>query len=94
MDPPAGRQEHELYYTYVLLCNDGSYYKGFTKNLDQRYQQHLSGNGAEHTKKHKPVKLVYYETFNTERQAIEREKYFKTGSGREWLASKIKSLEA
>lgn len=93
IDLPAVRQEHELYYTYVLLCDDGSYYKGFTKNLEQRYQQHLSGNGAEHTKKHKPIKIVYFETFNTEREAIEREKYFKTGSGREWLASKIKSLE-
>lgn len=92
IDLPAGRQEHELYYTYVILCDDGSYYKGFTKNLEQRYQQHLSGNGAEHTKKHKPVKIVYYETFNTEKEAVEREKYLKSGSGREWLSNKLKSL--
>lgn len=90
---PAGRQGHELFYTYVLLCNNGTYYKGFTKNLEQRFQQHLNGTGAEYTKMHKPVKIAYYETFKTEREAIEREKYFKSGSGREWLKLKIESLD-
>lgn len=90
---PAGSQGHELFYTYVLLCNNGTYYKGFTKNLEQRFQQHLNGTGAEYTKMHKPVKIAYYETFKTEREAIEREKYFKSGSGREWLKLKIESLD-
>jgi len=78
-----------MFYTYVLLCDDGSYHKGFTNNLEYRYQQHLSGNGAKYTAIHKTVKIAYYETFNTEQEAVAREKYFKSGSGREWLKSQI-----
>jgi len=78
-----------MFYTYVLLCDNGSYYKGFTSNLESRYQQHLSGNGAQYTAKHKPVEIVYYETFETEQEAVASEKYFKSGLGREWLKSQI-----
>ena len=66
-----------MFYTYVLLCDNGAYYKGFTDNLERRYRQHSEGKGAEYTKKHKPVKIAYYETFETEQEAVEREKYFK-----------------
>jgi predicted GIY-YIG superfamily endonuclease len=61
--------------------------------LEKRYQEHLQGKGAEHTKKHKPIKIAYFEKVSYEKEAIEREKYFKSGSGREWLSTKIKSLE-
>jgi len=81
-----------MFYTYVLLCDNGAYYKGFTDNLERRYQQHSEGKGAEYTKKHKPVKIAYYETFETEQEAVEREKYFKSGSGREWLKFKIEGV--
>lgn len=81
-----------MFYTYVLLCSNGSYYKGFTNDLEKRYQQHLSGQGAQHTKKYKPIKILYYETFDTEQEAIVREKYFKSGSGREWLKDKIQEI--
>lgn len=81
-----------MFYAYVLLCSDGSLYKGFTNNLESRYQQHLTGKGARHTQKHKPVKIAYYETFDTEQDAVAREKYFKSGSGREWLKNKIDEI--
>ncbi len=35
-----------MFYTYVLLCDNGAYYKGFTNNLEHRYQQHVNGKGA------------------------------------------------
>ncbi len=68
-----------MFYTYVLLCDNGALYKGFTNNLELRYQQHLAGSGAKYTARHKPVKIAYFETFSTEQQAVEREKYFKSG---------------
>ncbi|MDR1409267.1 MAG: GIY-YIG nuclease family protein [Oscillospiraceae bacterium] len=77
------------WYVYVLLCDDGSLYKGFTDNLSRRFQEHLSGRGSVHTKKHKPIKIVYYETFDTEKEAVARENYLKSGSGREWLKAKV-----
>jgi len=48
-------------YMYILECKDGTYYVGSTNNLELRLAQHQNGEGANHTKKHLPVKLVYYE---------------------------------
>lgn len=101
-DLPAGRQvewsikelpnDDSHWYTYVLLCDNGSFYKGFTNNLDKRYKRHCSGDGAEYTKKHKPLGVIYYEIFSSEDDAVKREKYFKSGSGRDWLKEKIKEV--
>ncbi len=61
-------------FMYILLCSDGSYYTGSTKDLEIRLEQHQSGNGANHTKKRLPVKLVYYERYPRIDWAFEREK--------------------
>ena len=61
-------------YMYILECADGSYYTGSTTNLELRLQQHQSGEGANHTKKRLPVKLVYYEEFPRIDEAFYREK--------------------
>ncbi|WP_367998101.1 GIY-YIG nuclease family protein [Zobellia galactanivorans] len=59
---------------YILECADGSYYTGSTNNLDLRLQQHQNGEGANHTKKRLPVKLVYFEEFQRIDEAFYREK--------------------
>ena len=59
---------------YILECSDGSYYTGSTNNLEIRLAQHQSGNGANHTKKRLPVKLVYFEEFQRVDEAFYREK--------------------
>lgn len=46
---------------YILKCNDDSYYTGSTNNLELRITQHQNGKGVNHTKKHLPVTLIYYE---------------------------------
>jgi type I site-specific restriction endonuclease len=61
-------------YMYILQCADGSFYTGSTNNLQRRIVQHKNGEGAEYTKLHSPVKLVYYETFERVDHAFEREK--------------------
>lgn len=61
-------------YTYLLLSSDGSYYTGSTNNLELRLKQHQNGEGANHTKKHLPVVLVYYEEFSRIDEAFYREK--------------------
>ncbi len=61
-------------YTYILLCADGSYYTGSTKDIEKRLTQHQAGEGANHTKKHLPVKLVYYEEYSRIDEAFYREK--------------------
>ena len=59
---------------YILECADGSYYTGSTNNLEMRLQQHQNGEGANHTKKRLPVKLVYFEEFDRIDKAFYREK--------------------
>jgi putative endonuclease len=61
-------------YVYILECADGSYYTGSTKDLDLRLAQHQNGQGAIHTRKRLPVKLVYYEEFQRIDEAFIREK--------------------
>ncbi|MGE0084779.1 MAG: GIY-YIG nuclease family protein [Desulfococcaceae bacterium] len=61
-------------YMYILKCSDGSYYVGSTKDLERRLIQHQNGEGANHTKKRLPVKLVYYEEFDRIDEAFYREK--------------------
>lgn len=59
---------------YILECCDGSYYTGSTNDLEKRIEQHQQGEGANHTKKRLPVKLVYYEVFQRIDAAFYREK--------------------
>ncbi len=61
-------------YMYILECSDGSYYIGSTIDLEKRFAQHEAGEGANHTRKHLPVKLVYFEEFIRIDQAFYREK--------------------
>lgn len=63
-------------YTYILECSDGNYYTGSTKDLENRLQQHQNGEGANHTKKRLPVKLVYVEeSLELTRPFIGKNKY-------------------
>jgi len=59
---------------YILECSDGSYYTGSTNNIEFRLAQHNAGEGANHTKKRLPVRLVYYEEFYRIDDAFHREK--------------------
>ncbi|WP_231372766.1 GIY-YIG nuclease family protein [Aureivirga sp. CE67] len=51
-------------YAYILECADGSFYTGSTIDLPMRFVQHQNGEGANHTKKRLPVKLVYFEEYD------------------------------
>ncbi len=65
------------YYVYVILCTDGSFYTGYTKNIDTRIKLHESGKGARYTRMHKPQEIAYLELFDTRAQAMKREKAIK-----------------
>lgn len=60
-------------YVYIVECSDGTFYTGWTNNLEKRITQHSSGKGAKYTKGRGPVKLVYYEEFNEKSEAMKRE---------------------
>ena len=60
-------------YTYILLCKDGTLYTGWTNDLKKRIKAHNKGKGAKYTKARRPVKLVYYEEYQTKEEAMKRE---------------------
>ena len=77
-----------FYYTYVLLCKNSFLYVGFTQNLKKRIEEHTKGM-VKSTKPLRPVKLIYYEACLTKEKAIAREKYLKTGFGKNFLKKRI-----
>lgn len=60
-------------YTYILKCRDGSYYTGWTNDMEKRLQAHNEGRGAKYTRGRGPVELVYREVFETKEEAMKRE---------------------
>ncbi len=73
-------------YLYILLCCDGSYYTGSTKNLEQRIIEHQDGNGSNHTKKRLPIELIYYEEHPRVDDAFYREKQIQKWSRKKKIA--------
>ncbi|MFW0837876.1 MAG: TatD family hydrolase [Candidatus Komeilibacteria bacterium] len=82
-DLPAPRPNK--YFVYAILCDDESIYIGQARDIRKAWRLHRDGNGAEHTKKHKPLYIIHYEEFNSRIDAVAREKKFKTGLGQKWL---------
>ncbi|WP_432353742.1 GIY-YIG nuclease family protein [Sporosarcina sp. A2] len=62
---------------YVLECKDGSYYGGYTTDLDRRVAMHNTGKGAKYTRSRSPVRCIHHETFETKREAMQAEYRFK-----------------
>jgi putative endonuclease len=77
------------YFTYIIKSDvDGRLIKGRTDNLNKRLTEHNSGK-TKSTKGYIPWSLVYFEAFATREESILREKYFKSGIGREFLKDKL-----
>ena len=64
-------------YTYILRCADGTYYCGWTNDLEKRLAAHNSGKGSKYTRTRRPVEMVYHESFETKEEAMSREWHIK-----------------
>jgi len=65
------------FFVYILQCLDGTYYTGYTKDLDKRTRQHANGKGAKYTRSHKPDRVAYVEVFESRGTAMKREREIK-----------------
>ncbi|MBI5198422.1 MAG: GIY-YIG nuclease family protein [Nitrospirae bacterium] len=73
------------YFVYILRSlKDGSIYVGISKDPEQRLQNHNYGD-SKYTKGHRPYELIYKEKFIDRVSARKREKYLKSGTGREFI---------
>ena len=62
-----------MQYVYMVKCKDGSFYTGWTTNLESRLEAHNKGRGAKYTKGRSPVELLYLEVFDDKISALKRE---------------------
>jgi putative endonuclease len=54
----AAEMSSKLYWVYILLCSNDTYYTGYTTDLDKRYAAHLNGTASKYTRSFKPVKII------------------------------------
>ncbi len=73
-------------YLYILECSNGTLYTGSTIDLERRLKEHKNGNGANHTKRYPPKKLLYIEEFDKINLAYKREKQIQRWSKGKKLA--------
>jgi len=74
-----------MFYAYILKCStDSTLYKGHTDNIEKRLKEHNSGK-SDYTSRKGPWEIVYFEEFQTRKEAIRREKYFKSAAGRKYI---------
>ena len=79
-----------MFYIYVLKSlKDGIRYVGSGEDYQERLRRHNKGN-YRFTKGHLPWKVVYTESYETRAEAVRREKFLKSGLGREFLNKTIK----
>lgn len=78
------------YYIYILYSlRDNGWYIGFTANLKNRLKDHARGQVTS-THSRTPLKLIHYEYFINITDAKAREKFLKSGYGRQQIKAFLK----
>jgi putative endonuclease len=75
-----------MFFCYILECADGTFYTGWTTDLERRVKTHNAGRGAKYTKLRRPVRLVYAERQPNRSTAQKREHAIKRLSRAKKLA--------
>lgn len=79
-----------MYTTYVLVSKtSNTRYTGSTSNIDKRLADHNSGM-SRYTKNRGPWVIVHTEEYSSRAESIAREKFLKTGKGREYIDQILK----
>lgn len=67
----------DIFYVYIVKCKNGTYYTGYTNNLENRIKLHNKGDGAKYLKGKVPVKLVYAKEYKYYKNALHGERNLK-----------------
>lgn len=83
-----------MHIIYVLESGvDCSWYIGYTTNLRKRIVDHNQGKNIS-TRSKKPWKLIYAELYLHKQDALGREKFLKSGSGRMFIKKQLRNYLA
>ncbi|MES3160549.1 MAG: GIY-YIG nuclease family protein [Halorubrum sp.] len=66
------------HFVYVIECADGSFYTGYTTDVERRVAEHDAGEGAKYTRGRTPVTLRHVESFDSRSAAMSREHAIKS----------------
>ncbi|NQU16616.1 MAG: GIY-YIG nuclease family protein [Candidatus Saganbacteria bacterium] len=78
------------YYVYVLKSEkDNKFYIGYTANLKKRIKEHFEGK-VKSTSCRRPLKVIFYEVYPNQKDALRREDYLKTSKGKTTLRSMLR----
>ena len=78
-----------MFFAYVLKSEAHDfYYKGHYKDLEKRLIQHNSGM-TKSLRPHIPLKIIYFEEFDSRIEAQNRERHFTLAAGRGYLKTRI-----
>ena len=81
-----------FYYVYVIENDqDQSWYIGFTSNFENRIKEHNAGKSPYTSKKQGKWKIIYTECYLSKKDALGREEFLKSGSGRRFLKNQLKN---
>jgi len=61
------------FYVYIVECRDGTYYTGYTPDIERRVKLHNAGKGAKYTRGRAPVKVVYAKGYRHRGDALRAE---------------------
>ena len=61
------------HFVYIVECSDGTYYTGYTTDVDRRVAEHNDGTAAKYTRGRLPVELVHVESYKSQSAAMRRE---------------------
>ncbi|MDH4203277.1 MAG: GIY-YIG nuclease family protein [Phycisphaerae bacterium] len=78
-----------MWYVYILLCADDSFYVGHTQDIESREKRHNDRKGAVYTACRTPVRIVWQEKHESREMAMQREHQIKR-----WSKAKKKALIA
>jgi putative endonuclease len=74
------------------MCKNGLRYKGYTSNFKGRMLAHFNGFGSPTTAWMGPEYILHYEVYDTKSEAMNRERFFKSSEGFNWLRNNESSF--
>ena len=66
-------KKKNVYYTYIVKCKYGTYYTGYTDNIEKRINLHNEGKGAKYLRGRGPVELVHQKKYKSKNEAMRAE---------------------
>ncbi len=67
------------YYVYILECSNGSFYTGYTTDLERRYKEHQQGTAkCKYTRSFPPKKITAYWELDSLSEALKLEIHIKS----------------